>query len=70
MIRKLVDRFYDEDAKYTEMFGTSDDDKPVAGLVTGSKFTEVDTGDIYLFNEEDGGSWTCVHKGPTPEAEG
>ena len=70
MIRKLVDRFYDEDLKYREMFGTSDDDKPVAGLVTGSKFTEVDTGDIYLFDEEDGGSWARVHKGPTPEAEG
>ena len=67
MIRKLTDRYFTEDRKYAEIFGMSSDSKPVDGLVTGSKFTEVDTGDIYLFDEEDGGSWACVHKGPTQE---
>ncbi|MBQ1776808.1 MAG: hypothetical protein IIZ93_01490 [Acidaminococcaceae bacterium] len=51
MIRKLVDRYFTEDRKYAEIFGMSSDDKPVEGLVTGSKFTEVDTGIVYLFDE-------------------
>ena len=52
MIRKLVDRYFNEDEKYAEMFGLSSDDKPVDGLITGSKFTEVDTGIVFLFDEE------------------
>ena len=62
MIRKLVDRFFDEDLKYSEMFGLSTDSKPTAGLISGSKFTEVDTGDIYLFDEE-GKTWAKVYAG-------
>lgn len=69
MIRKLVDRYFDNDKKYAEMFGTSQDDKPVVGLVTGSKFTEVDTGDVYLFDETGEGTWTKVAAGYVdPEA--
>ena len=63
MIRKLVDRYFDETKKYTEMFGLSTDEKPVTGLVTGSKFTEVDTGDVYLFDETGNGTWTKVSAG-------
>ena len=62
MIRKLVDRYFDEDTKYSEMFGLSTDSKPTAGLVTGSKFTEVDTGDVYLYDEV-GKSWAKVTAG-------
>ena len=62
MIRRLVDRFFDEDAKYSEMFGLSTDSKPTTGLISGSKFTEVDTGDIYLF-DEDGKTWAKVSAG-------
>ena len=51
MIRKLTDRYFTEDRKYAEIFGLSSDDKPVEGLATGSKFTEVDTGITYLFDE-------------------
>ena len=51
MIRKLVDRYFNEDNKYAEMFGLSTDDKPVKGLITGSKFIEVDTGIEYRFDE-------------------
>lgn len=36
--------------------GLSTDTKPTDGIVTGSDFTEVDTGDVYLFNEVSG-SW-------------
>ena len=52
MIRKLVDRYFSEDDKYSEMFGLSSDDKPSEGLITGSKFIEVDTGIEYRFDEE------------------
>ena len=54
MIRKLTDRYFVEDRKYAEIFGVSSDDKPAEGLVTGSKFTEVDTGIVYLFDEASG----------------
>ena len=63
MIRKLVDRYFSEDDKYVEMFGLSTDEKPKDNLVTGSKFTEVDTGDVYLFDEEGNGTWTKVSAG-------
>ena len=62
MIRKLVDRWFNEDEKYAEMFGTSGDDKPVEGLVTGAKFIEVDTGIVYLFDEE-AGEWFAQGSG-------
>lgn len=41
------------------IYGTSTDDKPVAGFANGSAFVEVDTGKLYLLNEEDG-TWTEV----------
>lgn len=62
MIRKLVDRYFNEDDKYSEMYGLSSDDKPAEGLVTGSKFTEVDTGIVYLFDEESA-TWTPSNSG-------
>lgn len=69
MIRKLVDRYFDQEKKYAEMFGKSTDNKPLTGLVTGSKFTEVDTGDVYLFDESGDGTWTKVSAGwVDPEA--
>ena len=63
MIRKLVDRYFSEDDKYSEMLGLSTDNKPTEGLITGSKFTEVDTGDVYLFDETGNGTWTKVSAG-------
>ena len=62
MIRKLVDRYFNEDDKYSEMFGLSTDDKPAEGLITGSKFTEVDTGIEYRFDEESR-VWTPQNSG-------
>ena len=32
--------------------GLSTDEKPTAGIATGSDFTEVDTGDVYFYDEE------------------
>jgi hypothetical protein len=70
MIRKLVDRVFDQEKKYAEMFGKSTDSKPLTGLVTGSKFTEVDTGDVYLFDETGDGTWTKVAAGYVEPTEG
>jgi len=37
---------------FYEMYGLSTDDKPTYDdMVTGSKFMEVDTGDVYAYNE-------------------
>ncbi len=62
MVTKLVDRYYTEKLKYAEMFGLSGDDKPVTGLITGSKFKEVDTGIEYLFDEV-AGEWFAQNSG-------
>ena len=49
----LVECEQDGDTLYiADLFGTSLDTKPATGYATGSTFTEVDTGDIYLFNED------------------
>lgn len=42
-----------------ELFGTSTDTKPTEGYCNGTTFLEVDTGKIYLFNE-DTSSWVEV----------
>lgn len=62
MIRELVSRFFDGEKKYAEFAGLSGDQKPVEGLVTGSKFTEVDTGGIFLFDEVTG-AWYIEKSG-------
>lgn len=58
MIRAIVERAFTPEKNYVELFGLSTDNKPTAGIVTGSKFTEVDTGDEYLFDETGSGTWT------------
>lgn len=70
MIRTVVERTFSGDLKYVEMFGKSGDDKPVTGIITGSKFTEVNTGDVYLFDETSDGTWTKVAAGYVDPAEG
>lgn len=63
MIRTIVEKAFVPEKKYVEMFGKSTDSKPLTGIVTGSKFTEVDTGDVYLFDESGDGTWTKVSAG-------
>lgn len=63
MVRTIIKRPFTVDKVYAEFFGLSRDDKPTAGIVTGSKFTEVDTGDVYLFDETSSGTWTKVAAG-------
>ena len=63
MIRTIVENAFVTGKKYAEMFGKSTDSKPLTGIVTGSKYTEVDTGDVYLFDESGDGTWTKVAAG-------
>ena len=63
MIRAIVENQFTAEKKYVELFGLSTDSKPTTGIVTGSKFTEVDTGDEYLFDEAGDGTWTKVKAG-------
>ena len=38
--------------RYIEASGLSTDTKPTNGIATGSLFLEVDTGDVYAYDEE------------------
>lgn len=66
MVREFVNQTYTGDRSYREFFGLSTDDKPTGlKIITGSKFTEVDTGDVYMFDEV-GKTWAKVQAGPNP----
>ena len=57
MVRILKDQVFQDGKHYIEAAGLSTDSKPTAGIVTGSVFVEVDTGDGYLFKEADSPEW-------------
>ena len=59
MVRILEERIIEGNKKYIEAAGLSTDTKPTAGIVTGSVFVEVDTGDAYLYDEH-GTEWDKV----------
>ena len=59
MIRILVSNGFDENNNYIEAAGLSTDTKPTSGIVTGSLFLEVDTGDVYAFDEA-GAEWDKI----------
>lgn len=52
MIRILEQRIYQDDKLFIGAAGLSTDTKPEDNLVTGSVFIEVDTWDVYLYDEE------------------
>jgi hypothetical protein len=64
MIRIIVDRASVPGKNYQELVGLASDTKPVEGLITGSKFTEIDTAAEYLFSE-DVGEWLIQGTGRT-----
>ena len=75
MIRELVIRqigFADPPVRYLELAGLSSDPKPVdvvdAAVVTatGSTFLEVDTGNVYAYDEA-GAEWHKIACGPAAE---
>ena len=56
MKRTLCERIIEGQKKYVELACLSTDEKPADNLVTGSLALEVDTGDVYAFDEI-GGEW-------------
>ncbi len=60
MIRKIIENQFDGTKKYVELACLADDTKPTGGMVTGSLALEVDTGDIYAYDETGDGSWAKI----------
>jgi len=59
MVRMLVREPQNDDIHYVELACLSSDTKPI-GFATGSLCLEVDTGDVYAYDEEgDSGSEWC-----------
>ena len=52
MIRVVNAGLVEEGKQYVELSGLSTDSKPVAGILNGSLFHEIDTTAIYAFDEE------------------
>ena len=59
MIRTLNARIIEGQTNYVEISCLSTDTKPTANVCTGSLALEVDTGDVYAFDEV-GGEWDKV----------
>ena len=56
------------DVYYCELAGLSTDDKPAKNVSTGSVFIEVNTGDVYLFDETGSGMWRKISgNSPVPD---
>ena len=53
MIRILNERIIEGGLKYIEGACVHDDTKPTTGIITGSTMIEADTGDVYMFYEDD-----------------
>lgn len=51
MFRYLVYRTFGLGRRYVEAAGLSTDEKPTEGIVTGSRFLEVDTGNAWIWDE-------------------
>lgn len=62
MIRIIEQRGFTDALKYINAAGLSTDEKPVNGIITGSRFTEVDTGILCIFDETTG-AWTAQNSG-------
>lgn len=58
-MRALVENKFSDNKKYVELYGTSSESKPTTGIVMGSVFVEVNTGKVFLFNE-DASAWVEV----------
>jgi hypothetical protein len=56
VIRALVEQTFDASKKYLVLAGLSTDQKPTEGIVSGSSFSEINTGKEYLFDET-GETW-------------
>lgn len=62
MIRTIERKAFTNDKLYCRFYGNSSDSKPTDGIITGSKFVEVDTGIEFLFDEDVAG-WVAQGSG-------
>lgn len=60
MIRIVDERILDSNHKIIEAYGLSTDTKPTDKLITGSVFYEVDTSNVYLYNEASSAWVECI----------
>ena len=51
MVRELAGFAYDGEKKFCDFAGMSSDTKPTGNFITGSRFIEVDTGVVFLYDE-------------------
>ena len=66
MVRILYERMITDGLKYIEGACVHADSKPTTGIVTGSKLTEADTGDVYMFYEHASTpAWNKIQAGYT-----
>lgn len=59
MVRILESRIIADGVNYVEMACLSTDTKPTANICTGSLALEVNTGDVYAYDEH-GGEWDKI----------
>ena len=59
MVRITASRIIEGQTKYIECACLSTDDKPTANICTGSLALEVDTGDLYAYDET-GAEWDKI----------
>lgn len=65
MVRILFERVFEDGKSYIEGACVALDTKPTDGIVTGSRMTEADTGDVYMFYEDDTTpAWAKIQAGP------
>ena len=69
MVRILEERTYIDGKKYIEGACVAADvaGLPTNGIVTGSKMTVADSGDVYMFAEGDSPAWTKIAAGSTAD---
>jgi len=59
MVRIIKKVLQDDDINYMELAGLSTTDDKPSNCCTGSLFLEVDTGDVYAYDEA-GGEWNKI----------
>ena len=65
MVRILFERVFEDGKSYIEGACVHADTKPTTGIVTGSRMTEADTGDVYMFYEDKTTpAWAKIQAGP------
>ena len=69
MIRTLEKKAFTDSLALVKLAGLSTESKPTGGMVTGSEFLEVDTGDVYAYDETSTGTWSKIKAGVPADAE-